>query len=98
MSNVALKKGLSAEEQSIVQSEFERKQKNVIVLFILWFFLFSFAGHRFYVGSIGRAVAMLLLGWATLFIWNLIDIYFAYQKLQRDNEELEKQSIYQVRS
>lgn len=47
--------------------------KSRTVAAILGFFLGGFGVHRFYLGNIGLAVAMLLLGWLTLFLWNFID-------------------------
>ncbi|SFP30539.1 NINE protein [Salibacterium halotolerans] len=97
MSNVALKQDLTSEQQSIVASEFEKRKKSPLILILLWFFLSTFAAHRFYIGPIGRAVAMLLLGWLTLFIWNLIDIFFAWQGMQEENERIEKHIIEEVK-
>ena len=47
--------------------------KSRTVAAILGFLLGGFAVHRFYLGNVGMAVVMLLVGWLTLFIWNLID-------------------------
>jgi hypothetical protein len=47
--------------------------KSRTVAAILGFFLGGIGIHRFYLGNIGMAVAMLFLGWLTLGIWPLID-------------------------
>ena len=47
--------------------------KSRTVAAMLGFFLGGIGIHRFYLGNIGMAVAMLFLGWATLGIWPLID-------------------------
>lgn len=57
--NVGMKEELSSEQLSIVQSEMQRKQKNVAVAFILWFFLGWAGAHRFYTDRIGSGIAML---------------------------------------
>jgi hypothetical protein len=47
--------------------------KNRLVAFLLCSFLGTFGVHRFYVGKITSGIMQLLFGWATLFIWNLVD-------------------------
>ena len=47
--------------------------KSRTVASILGFFLGGLGVDRFYLGNIGLGVAKLLLGWATLGIWPLVD-------------------------
>ena len=47
--------------------------KSRTVAAILGFFLGGLGVHRFYLGNIGMGVALLLVGWMTGFIWNLVD-------------------------
>ena len=47
--------------------------KSRTVATILGFFLGGLGVDRFYLGNIGMGVAKLLVGWATLGIWPLID-------------------------
>ena len=47
--------------------------KSRTIAALLGFFLGGIGIHRFYLGNVGMAVAMLLLGWLTLGIWPLID-------------------------
>ena len=50
-------------------------EKNIIVAFVLAFFLGVFGIHRFYVGKVGTGILMLLtLG--GFGIWALIDVVF----------------------
>ena len=48
-------------------------KSRLIALVLAWFFGI-FGAHRFYAGRITSGVLQLLFGWATLFIWNLVDI------------------------
>jgi TM2 domain-containing membrane protein YozV len=40
---------------------FEANKKSIIVAYILWFFVGSLGGHRFYMSKVGGAVAQLLM-------------------------------------
>lgn len=66
------------------------RSKDVGVAYLLWFFLGGFGAHRFYVGSTGAAVMMLMLniagwvltvvfvGWfllAAFWIWWIVDAF-----------------------
>lgn len=48
--------------------------KNFMVALLLSIFLGNLGIDRFYLGHIGLGVAKLLLGWATLGIWWLVDV------------------------
>jgi TM2 domain-containing membrane protein YozV len=69
---------------------YDAQKKSVGVAYLLWFFLGTLGGHRFYVGRTGTAVAQLLLtiaGACTMFLgvgffivgcvglWVLIDAF-----------------------
>ncbi len=47
---------------------YDANKKSLIVAYLLWFFLGTLGGHRFYLGRIGSAVAILLL---TIISWLL---------------------------
>lgn len=98
MSNLLMKKDLTGEQLAIVSSEMNTKGKSKGIMYLLWFFVGGLAGHRFYLGDTGYAIAMLLLGWATLFIWPLVDVFFIGKRLEQKNEQLEQEVINQVRA
>ena len=90
------KKGLSAEQLAMVQSEMNKKQKNKGIMYALWFLFGGVGGHRYYLGDIGYAVGMTLtLG--GLGIWTLIDVFLIGKRLEAKNEELEDQIIQDVK-
>lgn len=111
MSNVQLKQQMDEKQLSIVQSEFENKKKSLLVAYLLWFFLGSIGGHRFYVGKIGTAVTMLILsffGWLTAWIlvgliflipvgiWVLVDAFLLHGIVNRMNQQIERDVLEQV--
>ena len=79
------------------------KGKNIVIAYILWWFLGGLGVHRFYLGRIKTGVAQLLLlviGIATsvfvvgyvfliiLFIWWALDAYFTYKMVSEENSKL----------
>lgn len=88
MNILAMKQGLSSRQLQMVDSEFMEKKKDRTVMLLLWFFFALLGAHRFYIGDKGLGVAMLLLGWLTLGIWPIIDIFFAWKRVETRNEEI----------
>ena len=58
---------------------------NPVVTLILSIFLGGLGVDRFYIGDIGLGVAKLLVGWLTLGIWPLVDIFCSYRKAKEKN-------------
>lgn len=96
MDNLLIKRELSAEQLSIVQSEMNNKQKSKGIAYALWFFFGGIGGHRYYAGDIGMGIAMTLtLG--GLGIWSLIDVFFIGKRIETKNNEMEYKLIQNVR-
>ena len=51
----------------------EPSEKNRLVAFLLCTFLGLLGIHRFYAGKVVSGIMQILFGWATFFIWNLVD-------------------------
>lgn len=98
MSNLLAKQGLTAEQLLIVDAEVNSRGKNKVVLYLLWWFTGVLGGHRFYVGDIGTGIGILLLGWLTLFIWPLIDVFFIGRRLELYNSRIESDAILRVKA
>ncbi|OUR87400.1 hypothetical protein A9Q81_25810 [Gammaproteobacteria bacterium 42_54_T18] len=77
--------------------------KNLVIAYLLWWFLGALGGHRFYLGRVKTAVAQLLLfsvgtmtafvifGWILLFawfVWWAMDVYLTYRMVTEENERL----------
>ena len=96
MDNLLLKKDLSAEQLSMVQSELEKKQKSEGIMYVFWF-LTGVGGHRYYLGDIGYALGMTFtLG--GLGLWTLIDVFLIGKRLEDKTEVLENDIIQKVKS
>ncbi|MDA2491741.1 TM2 domain-containing protein [Bacillus cereus] len=97
MNNLALKKGLSNHELSMVNSEFEKSKKSKGLAYLIWFFLGGLGGHRYYARDFGMAIAMTFtLG--GLGFWALIDVFFIGSRIAKKNEEMERQIILNVKA
>lgn len=69
--------------------EYESNRKKGIIAWLLWLFLGVIGAHRFYLGNTGYAIAMLLLGWATIGIWPLLDgLICINRNLRNQNQDL----------
>ena len=62
--------------------------KSRTVASLLSFFLGGIGIDRFYLGNIGMGIAKLLLGWATLGIWPLIDFIIIVAGSAHDGDGL----------
>jgi TM2 domain-containing membrane protein YozV len=98
MNNLMMKQGLNGQQLAMVESEMNNKRKSKGIAYALWFFLATVGGHRFYTGNIGYAICMILFGWATLFIWNLVDVFFIGKRIDQLNNEMEMEIITKVRA
>ncbi|KRM90833.1 TM2 domain-containing protein [Liquorilactobacillus cacaonum] len=96
MNNAYLLSQLTNEERLLVNSEIEKRKKNTVVAYLLWFFLGTVGGHRYYFGKIGSAIAMTLitvltLGFGVIItgIWAIIDVFFINGWLREDQDRIE---------
>lgn len=90
------KADLTSQELSILQIELEKRGKNKLVTYLLWWFLGILGGHRFYLGNTGLAVAQLLLSWATCGIWWIIDVFLIGKELDKYNAQVENDIINEI--
>lgn len=56
LSSIASKKDLTAQELSILSSEYQKQKKNSSTLWLLWLFMGSIGGHRYYLGDVGQGI------------------------------------------
>jgi TM2 domain-containing membrane protein YozV len=98
MNNMMMKQGMTGEQLAMVQGEMNKKQKSKGTAYALWFFLAGLGGHRFYTGNTVYAIMMILFGWATLFIWNFVDVFFIGKRIEQLNNEIEMELIIQAKA
>lgn len=65
---LSMKKDLSSQELSMLESEFRRRKKSRVVLWLLWWFTGIIGGHRYYLGDKGRAIAQTIVFLLSLFV------------------------------
>ncbi len=67
--------------------------KSPIVGLILGLLLGGFGADRFYKGDIGLGVLKLLLCWATLGIWWIVDLFLVWKGIKQNNLNKINQAI-----
>lgn len=98
---------LTTEQMLFVEQRLTNEKKSLAVAYILYFFLGSFGGHRFYLGRFGTAImqmllfllatatAIILIGYIFFAIWGLwmlYDLFFIPAMLREDTEQ-KRQSL-----
>ncbi|WP_059050084.1 TM2 domain-containing protein [Paenibacillus senegalimassiliensis] len=92
---------LDTRELLLLDSEVKNYGKNMVVAYILWYFLGMFGGHRFYMGRTGSAVAQLILsitviGMIVTSIWWIVDAFLVHAWVKDHNAQLENRVIDRI--
>lgn len=92
-----------------VMMAFQVRKKDTVVAFLLWWFLGTVGGHRFYCNRPGSGAAMLVttllsiplcylcvgfIGMFAIFIWWIVDAFFLGAWVQQYNQEVMNQLEY----
>ncbi|REK58826.1 MAG: TM2 domain-containing protein [Thermobacillus sp.] len=101
MDLVAMKSRLDARQLMIVDSEVRNQGKNMILAYVLWYFLGILGGHRFYMKKTGSAIAQLILsitliGLIVTTIWWIVDAFLVHTWVKDHNRELEYRLVSQM--
>lgn len=92
---LASKKDFTPHELNIFTLEYEKQKKSKLVTWLLWLFLGGIGGHRYYLGHIGKGIAMTLtLG--GLGIWTLITAFFINRWVDEHNKSVEENITKQI--
>ncbi|WP_409022641.1 NINE protein [Dellaglioa sp. P0083] len=103
MNSNNLRNQLTNEELLLVNSEVSTNKKNVVLAWLLWWFLGCVGGHRYYFGRTGSAIAMTLIvvltfgiGIIVTGIWMLVDAFSINSWLKADQEKIENEAIQEI--
>lgn len=95
--------GISVQEQMLIEQRVTNEAKSVGVAYLLWLFLGTLGGHRFYLGRTITALLMLLLfvvGFITAFVgigfifigivglWALIDAFLIPGMVSKQKDDV----------
>jgi hypothetical protein len=86
---------LTERELLILNQERDHRTKSPLVTWLLWVFLGGIGGHRYYLGNIGRAIAMTLTLGGFGF-WALIDAFFIPAALSRNSHEVSQRILVEI--
>lgn len=75
-----------------IEARVANEGPSTAVAYLLWAFLGIFGGHRFYLGRIGSAVALLILSAITMglvgFVWIIIDAFLIPGICRKNRQKL----------
>jgi TM2 domain-containing membrane protein YozV len=104
---------LSTQEQMLVEQRVTNEAKSAGVAYLLLIFFGGFGAHRFYLGSTGSAIAMLImsiLGWLTVAIgvglfllaavgiWLIVDLFLIPGIIQQHKDQVRQRLSMQMGS
>jgi len=91
------------QKQIWVEQRVTNDGKSIGIAYLLWFFFGTIGGHRFYLGRVGSAIAMLLITVLTLGlgliitgIWAIIDAFLIPNMVGEENDKLRRQLYQEV--
>lgn len=98
---MARKAQLDTRELLLLESEVKNQGKNMVVAYVLWYFLGIFGGHRFYMGRTGSAVAQLILsitviGMLVTWIWWVVDAFLVHTWVKEHNTMVEHRTMDRI--
>jgi TM2 domain-containing membrane protein YozV len=93
--SLSAKQDMTERELQILSSEMEKRRKSPVVLWILWWVLGVFGGHRYYLQDTGYALGMTFT-FGGLGFWTLIDAFLIMKRLREVNDDIEKQAIRDI--
>lgn len=80
---------LSTAQLSLIEQRVTNDAPNILVAYLLWFFLGIFSAHRFYLGKTGSAIVQILTYLILIgFIWLLIDAFLIPGMVQQKKDAI----------
>jgi TM2 domain-containing membrane protein YozV len=101
MDNMMRKSQMETKDLLLLESEVKSQGKNMVVAYVLWYFLGLLGGHRFYMGKTGSALAQLILtitiiGSIATVIWWIVDAFKLHQWVKEHNKAIENRIMDQI--
>ncbi|MHC3940194.1 TM2 domain-containing protein [Paenochrobactrum sp. BZR 201-1] len=82
---------LSTQQQILIEQRVTNESKSVGAAYLLWFFLWFFSAHRFYLGRPGSAVLQILSFFIVIgFVWVIIDAFLIPGMVQQQKDEVRR--------
>lgn len=82
---------LSTQQQILIEQRVTNEAKSIGAAYLLWFFLWFFSAHRFYLGRPGTAVLQILSYFILIgFIWLLVDAFLIPGMIQQQKDEVRR--------
>jgi TM2 domain-containing membrane protein YozV len=80
---------LSTVELSLIEQRVANDGQNVVVAYLLWFFLWFVSAHRFYLGRPGSAILQILSYFLLIgFFWLLLDAFLIPGMIRESNDRI----------
>ena len=86
---------LTERELLVYQIEIEKRRKAPIIVWLLWWALGSFGGHRYYIGS-KRLAILMTCTFGGLGFWTLIDAFRIPALLRKDRASVEEAVLGEI--
>lgn len=88
---------LTTAELSLIEQRVANDGPNIILAYLLWFFLWFVSAHRFYLGKPGTAILQILSYLILIgFVWLLIDAFLIPAMVRDKQNEVRQLSIAQL--
>jgi len=88
---------LSTSELTLIEQRVANDGPSTGVAYLLWFFLWFFSGHRFYLGRPGTAILQILSYFILIgFIWVLIDAFLIPGMIREKRNEIRQNIALQM--
>jgi len=88
---------LSTAELSLVEQRVANDGPNIVVAYLLWFFLWIFSGHRFYLRRPGTAILQILSYFILIgFVWLLVDAFLIPGMIREKNDDIRREMMAQL--